>query len=240
MTEPGIDLDRVLERAEALRAERGVFDQPLGAREECLSPRRLAVLLRDGAAERDLKHLKTCPICQEVVSQMNLALGEEPRAFVERALDVADGRQPDESIWATGEAVRHAGLLQAIVGVEEDVVFAGRHEVGLTIDLFPAFAARYLEDIDMTSLRMEGAVIADAVKVDGLVDLDEDGRPEYLRLHVDGKLARRVRRAIASHQSVIDSIRLSGRFHNLRGVTGFTGSASVEFSAEPRNLRSGP
>ena len=81
-------------------------------------------------------------------------------------------------------------------------------------------------------MRVSGAIVTRDVPVARVIDVDEDGRPDLLRITVtNGELAPRVREAIQQGQHVVDTILVTGNFEG-RTARGFLGQARLEFKGE--------
>lgn len=227
--------DRVLELATALsNREQGVFDQPLGVGDACLSPRQVLRVLMGGAVGEEWEHwehLRTCSACLRNVTEASGAALEPEPGFVTRMLSLADQQLEAEPPAPRRPARSVRRPLPAIVGMESRIVPVrdpSAHDFHLACSLLPAFDRFLLRKIDPESIQVKGAIIARGEIVE-IVDIDKDGTPDLVSLRFsNARLSPRVRRGIEYHQRVVDTVQVLGSFKGEKN-TGFAGQARLEF-----------
>jgi hypothetical protein len=224
-------VERVVELTRELTSDcSGAFDQGIGVGEDCLSSQKFYDLLMGGANERDREHLMSCLTCRENLSLLSQVRLEPRPDFVVRALRQA--RNDSNKAESTREPLETGFPIPAILARESSTVRVdprSTKDLTLVFDVIPGFAAALLKDVDLTSFRVEGAVRKAASVKAVLVDVDDDNKPDSLRVTIDGAtLAPRILKSILNHQRVIDTIRLRARFSD-RGRREFAGQANLEF-----------
>ena len=220
----GIDVGRIVEIAESIAPEVSVFDASLGVDERCLSAEKLVQLLHQGVHGEDAAHLMSCSTCAENVRNLQSVSLKSGRDFVGSALK----RTASERVAPFKEE-----FLPAILAISEKMIRVateeGRDSLAFTCGLFPLNSN--LNEIDVSSIQATGAIVSQGTPTVEFVDLNEDGRADFIRLtFAKGHLATRVQEAIRSHQNVVDTVRIDGNILHQKGNKRLVGQARIEFA----------
>jgi hypothetical protein len=229
--EPVYDPETVLALARGYSdSHESVFDRSLGVSDACFSARRLVALIDSGLSSRSFKHLISCPTCLENLSALHEVALKSAPGFVERASKMAAeaGAVPLNVLSAS----HHSTELTAILGrISQETLVTADTNAAIEMDfsLIPVFPNAWLNAIDETSLRVDGAIVSGEVSIEDRVDVSNDGTPDFLRLCIShGVLASRVRDKMTIHNRVGDLVRLHGGFKG-RSIPDFSGQMRVEF-----------
>jgi hypothetical protein len=248
MGQAEFDVKRIQEIADALsRDHRPVFDRPLGGDDGCLSARHLVSGLQGGISSEQVDHLSRCPMCRENLARLGSISFESGRAFVMKALRKVgeEGRRRTFVDVVTdflghssdiGDLFRRPKPAPALLALEKILPVSDPFTADLTFtcDIIPAFEPNLLRKIRPESLRLAGAIVAKVIDVGNVVDLNKDGRPDFIHVTITGgKLAARVREALERGQHVVDTVRLTGKFEGGE-VPGFLGQAQLEFRSKSK------
>lgn len=220
----GIDVSRIVEIAESIAPEVSVFDASLGVDDQCLSAEKLVQLLHQGVHGEDAAHLMSCSTCAENVRNLQSVSLKSGRDFVGNALK----RKASERVAPFKEE-----FLPAILAISENMIGVaaeeGRDSLAFTCGLFPLNSN--LDEIDVSSFQATGAIVSQGIPTVEFVDLNEDGRTDFIRLtFAKGHLATRVQEAIRSHQNVVDTVRIDGNILHQKGNKRLVGQARIEFA----------
>ena len=220
----GIDVGRIVEIAEAIAPEVSVFDASLGVDEKCLSAEKLVQLLHQGVHGEDAAHLMSCSTCAENVRNLQSVSLKSSRDFVGNALK----KTASERVAPFKEE-----FLPAILAIPDKMIGVATEEargsLAFTFGLFPVNSN--LDEIDVSSIQATGAIVSQGAPTVEFVDLNEDGRADFIRLtFAKGHLAARVQEAIRSHQNVVDTVRIDGNILREKGKKRLVGQARIEFA----------
>jgi hypothetical protein len=221
---PGIDVDRIVEIAEAIAPEVSVFDASLGIDEGCLSADKLVQLLHQGVRGEDAAHLMSCSTCAENVRNLQSVSLKSGRDFVGNALK----KTVSERVAPFKEE-----FFPVILAIPENMIgVAGEQRRGsfpFTCGLFPVTCN--LDDIDVSSIHASGAIVSESAPTVEFVDLNEDGSADFIKLtFAEGHLAARVQEAISGHQNVVDTVRIDGNILCQKVKKRLVGQARIEFA----------
>jgi len=216
----------VLERLrEVLMAEANddIFDRPLGPHADCFSTSQVVRMFEAGASREELAHLLDCPTCLDLVVRSSR---------ISRALDVGVDARASEGF---GRTVRDLILnrstsppptIAVVLGLSDPLVAIDDPgaDVSVTCELLPCVGSS-IHEIDASSLRLEGAVVADSGTLRNL-----GGDPAQLPQVTfrKARLSKGTRRSLAHNARVVDEIRVSGSFTGEQARV-FVGQAKVEF-----------
>lgn len=219
-----VNVDRILEIAQAIAPKASVFDAPLGIDEKCLSAEKLVAILHQGLHGEDAAHLMSCATCAENVRNFQTVQMRSERDFVGNALKNSSSRR---------ETLFKEGFFPVVLAIPEKLISVPtEQERGLvfTCGMFPLVSS--FEGIDVSSLQASGAIVSKETPEVEFVDLNDDGTTDFIKLTFHGgRLAARVRDAVVGHQNVVDTVQINGVVSSSKKKKKrLVGQASIEFS----------
>lgn len=222
---PEVNTGRILEIFAAIAPKPSVFEAPLGIDDQCLSAEDLVSILYQGVRGTRATHLMSCSTCAENVRNLQSVLSQSKKDFVGRALN--------KEVSEEGDDLFKEGFLPVILAIPDKTIGVATEPEHapfvFTCGMFPL--ASGFDEIDGSSLQASGAILTKGTPEIEYVDLNEDGKADFIKLtFAEGQLAARVREAVSRHQNVVDTVQIEGVTFPQKTKKRIVGLARVEFA----------
>jgi hypothetical protein len=220
-----VNKDNIRARVDEIRASRAaesevdVFSVALGPTEECLSSKQILRAMIVGITDSEREHVLHCPPCIDHLRRISTVDLKSDSGFVGRILarirpggaamampPVAARVRLDQA--ALGKAAFHA-ILATINRVQKLNLNSPASQI-FKVDLVPLFDLEPYQ-LDRYSFELKGAFQAHTVNKFEKVDINRDGKCDFVRITFTGiKPSRQVTEAISDNRSIFDTVRLVG------------------------------
>lgn len=209
--------------APAAESHGGVFEQALGVGPDCLSAENLVQALYEGVVHSNASHLTTCRTCAENMAAFTFTLAGQGRDVVGAALGNIE-KETKPALPLSSQVV------PAIVAMENNLIRVPRQgAIGFACEIIP-LGVESLSSIDPGSIRATGALLSSAEPSIELLDHNQDGKPDSIRLEFPGlNVGSRIAGALENDQSVSDTVQITGTLCDARSKYRFAGQMQVEF-----------
>jgi hypothetical protein len=205
-----------------------VVQSALGVSPECFSAEDLVQAFYEGVTNKHATHLKACKTCAENVSAFVATMAGEQKDVVSAALR---GVQPE------GEKAPRfiPDVVPAIIAMKSNRINVLRKPAAVTFvcDVIP-LGLEGLLSIDASSCKATGALVSTDAPRAELVDSNNDGQPDFVRLSFSGLgLGKSIASAIHKNQSVVDTVQITGTLSGGSHTSRFAGQMQVELQQSP-------
>lgn len=227
---PLSNADQVVKFASAIAPHEpeSVIQRALGVGPECFSAEDLVEALYEGVTDKNATHLKACKTCAENMGAFVSTMVGEQKDVVSAALR---GVQSESK-----KAPRFLpDVVPAIIAMHNNVINVLRKHAAPAIvcEVIPVGLESF-SSIDASSIKATGALVStDAPKAE-LIDSNNDGKPDFVRLSFSGLgLGKSIASAISKNQSVVDTVQITGTLSGGAQTSRFAGQMQVELQQEP-------